>query len=104
MLAAFADPTAAATTTFTAHSTNADVTATVLHTSELLKMQVHTVKADGTTDVSGEMDFLLLDDYAPNNIAHLATLVTNGFYNTKSFDRVVQNSLIQGGGSGQRDR
>ena len=32
-------------------------------------MQVHTVNADGSTGTSGEMDFLLLDDYAPNNIA-----------------------------------
>jgi len=52
-----------------AHSTNPDVTATVLHTSEMLKMQVHTVQADDSTSVSGEMDFLLLDDYAPTNIS-----------------------------------
>jgi len=57
---------------------NPDVTATVLHTSEVLKMQVHTVNADGSTGVSGEMDFLLLDDYAPNNIQHITTLVNSG--------------------------
>ena len=65
VLAVFNDPTATAATTFSAQSTNPDVTATVLHTSEELKMKVHTVNADGTTGATGEMDFLLLDDYAP---------------------------------------
>jgi len=57
VLVAFDDPTATAATTFLVQSTNADVTATILHTTEL-KMQVHTVKADGSTGTSGEMDFL----------------------------------------------
>ena len=73
VLAAFDDPTATATTVYTPQSTSSDVTATVLHTSEMLKMKVHVVNADGTTGVSGEMDFLLLDDYTPANIADITT-------------------------------
>jgi len=102
VLAVFDDPTATVGTTFSASSTNPDVTATVLHTSELLKMQVHTVNADGSTGTSGEMDFLLLDDVAPNNIAHITTLVSAGFYNTTAqntltFHRIIQDFMIQGG-------
>ena len=97
VLVAFDDPAATAGTTFAAQSTNADVTATVLHTSEVLKMQVHTVNADGSTGTSGEMDFLLLDDYAPNNIAHITSLVNSGFYNGLSFYRIIQDFMIQSG-------
>ncbi len=99
VLVAFHDPAATAATTFSANSTNPDVTATVLHTSEELQMKVHTVNADGTTGTSGEMDFLLLDDYAPNNIAHITALANSGFYNGLTFDRILQD-LIQGGNPG----
>ncbi|MEN6452332.1 MAG: peptidylprolyl isomerase, partial [Thermoguttaceae bacterium] len=96
VLVAFEDPTAAAGTTYTAHSDNTALTATVLKTTEMLKMQVHFVGADGST-VSGEMDFLLLDDYAPNNIAHITTLVNQGFYNNGSFHRIIEDFMDQGG-------
>ena len=99
VLAVFNDPTATAATTFSAQSTNPDVTATVLHTSEELKMKVHTVNADGTTGATGEMDFLLLDDYAPNNIAHITSLANSGFYNGLTFNRILSD-LIQGGDPG----
>ena len=43
------------------------------------------------------MDFLLLDDYAPNNIAHMTSLVDSGFYNGVTFHRILQDFMIQGG-------
>jgi cyclophilin family peptidyl-prolyl cis-trans isomerase len=104
VLVAFDDPTATAATTFTANSTEpADVTATfVPGTGEVLKMKVHTVNADGTTGVSGEMDFLLLGDYAPINIAHITALANSSFYDTTAtktmtFHRIIQDFMIQGG-------
>ena len=63
----------------------------------LLKMMVHTVNADGSTGTSGEMDFLLLDDYAPNNIQHITSLANSGFYNGLTFHRIIQDFMIQGG-------
>jgi len=98
VLVAFDDPAAVAGTTFTAQNTNnAALTATVLHTSEMLKMQVHTVNADGSVGTSGEIDFLLLDDYAPNNIAHITSLVNSGFYKGLTFHRIIQDFMDQGG-------
>ena len=97
VLVAFSDPTANSATTYTPTPSNANVTATVLHASEMLKMQVHTVNADGSVGTSGEMDFLLLDDYAPNNIQHIMSLAKTGFYNGLTFHRIIQDFMIQGG-------
>ena len=97
VLVALDDPAAVAGTTFSATSSSPDLTATVLHTSELLKMQVHTVNADGSIGTSGEMDFLLLDDFAPKNIAHIEQLANAGFYNGLTFHRIIQDFMIQGG-------
>jgi len=43
------------------------VLATVLHTSSMLEMQVHTVNRRRFSRHAREMDFLLLNDVAPQN-------------------------------------
>ena len=97
ILVAFHDSSAVAGTTFTPQSTDSAVTATVLSTTHLLEMKVHTVNADGSVGTSGEMDFLLLDSYAPNNIQHIIDLANSGFYNGLTFHRILQDFMIQGG-------
>ena len=90
--------------TFAASSSNSGLTATLLNTSHVLKMQVHGMTKAGAS-FSGEMDFLLLDDVAPKNIAHVTTLanatpstfgVGTHFYDGLTFHRVISGA-IQGG-------
>lgn len=96
ILVAFHDASAAATTTYTAKSTNSDVVAEVLDTT-LVRMHVHTVNSNGTTGTSGEMDFLLLNDKAMLNVQHFEELVSSHFYDGLTFHRVIESFMIQGG-------
>jgi cyclophilin family peptidyl-prolyl cis-trans isomerase len=106
-LVAFHDSDATAGTTFTPQAIiNVDgISATVLKTSKMLKMQVSFTAASGTK-MSGEMDFLLLDDVAPNRISRLTTLVNQGFYTDEgtgdkykanTFHRIIADFMVQGG-------
>ena len=89
---------------FTATPANtANVTASVLTTTSLLKMTVHGVNADNTL-FSGEMDFLLFGTIAPQTVARITTLANSGFYNhgatassPMTFHRIIQDFMIQGG-------
>ncbi len=102
VLVPFYDAGATASTTFTAHSSNSAITATVLETSLMLKMQVRTYDSEGEENRVGEMKFLLLDDYAPKNIAHFVELVNSGFYASNEdsgllFHRIMKDFMIQTG-------
>jgi cyclophilin family peptidyl-prolyl cis-trans isomerase len=96
VIVSFDDPTATADTVYTVKSSNTEVTATLLNTT-VLTMNVHTVNSDGSTGVSGTMVFLLLSDYAPNNISHITTLVNDGLYDGLTFHRILESFMIQGG-------
>jgi cyclophilin family peptidyl-prolyl cis-trans isomerase len=98
VLVAFQDDAATSATTFTPQTdVNVDgISATVLKTSSMLKMQVSFTSASGTK-MSGEMDFLLLDDYAANHISRLTTLVNEAFYDDLTFHRIIASFMVQGG-------
>ena len=48
------------------------------------------------------MDFLLLSQYAPNNVAHVVSLVDSGFYNGLEFFRIISDFMEQAGRSHQQ--
>ncbi len=48
----------------------------------------------------GEIDLQLLNNYTPNTVAHIESLVESGIYTNSSFYRIVQDFVIQGGTGG----
>ena len=57
-----------------------------------------------TTSV-GDMDIELLDNYTPNTVAHIVSLIDSNTYDTNAtFYRIIQNFMVQGGvgGTGAR--
>jgi cyclophilin family peptidyl-prolyl cis-trans isomerase len=85
--------------TFSATSTNANITPTISpSTNRSLKISVsHT--SSGTSDAAftGDMILKLFEDKAPNTTSKIIKLAQSGFYNNLIFHRVINNFVIQGG-------
>jgi cyclophilin family peptidyl-prolyl cis-trans isomerase len=45
----------------------------------------------------GEITFELYEDVAPNTVANFIALSESGFYNNKTFHRIIKDFMIQGG-------
>lgn len=45
----------------------------------------------------GEMNLTFFDDKAPNHVANFVELAESGFYDGKTFHRIVDGFMIQGG-------
>jgi cyclophilin family peptidyl-prolyl cis-trans isomerase len=73
-------------------SNNSQLTATLLPaTNQVLQIDTS----------MGVMDFQLLNNYTPNTIAHIESLINSGTYNTGAdFYRIIQNFVDQGGVGG----
>ncbi|WP_115719592.1 peptidylprolyl isomerase [Gallaecimonas mangrovi] len=61
-----------------------------------------TLMATISTD-KGSMTFQLFDDVAPKTVAHFQKLANSGWYNGKTFYRVVKGHVIQAGSGDDND-
>ncbi len=82
--------------TYTASSSNANVSATILTGGRSIKMTVSGKDVNGV-DFSGELTFRLFEDAAPITTARLISLIQSGFYNGLSFHRILNGFVAQGG-------
>jgi cyclophilin family peptidyl-prolyl cis-trans isomerase len=88
--------TAGQAITYSVTSSNASVTATVESTGTTIDLNVSGTRGNGTT-FTGDLIIRLFDNLAPNSVAHILSLVNSGFYTNRSFHRVIDNFMAQGG-------
>lgn len=77
---------------FTATSSNSQVSAQVLSNITFVQMAI---SIGGVS--KGTLEFALLGDIAPNTVARITQLVNSGFYNNLTFHRVIPGFMAQGG-------
>ncbi|MBS0260493.1 MAG: peptidylprolyl isomerase, partial [Planctomycetes bacterium] len=82
--------------TFTASSSDSNVTATVLSGGRSIDFNVTFTNASKQT-VTGDIIVRLFEDLAPNTTAHIASLAQSGFYDGLRFHRVIPGFVSQGG-------
>ena len=82
--------------TFTAQSSNSNVTATVVSGGRSLVLNVSGVDSNNQA-FTGNITFRLFEDAAPATTARIIQLANSGFYNGLSFHRVIQDFVAQGG-------
>ena len=91
VLVAFSDANSGTLNYNVTTSNSSELTATLMpETNPVLKIVTN----------MGEMDLQLLNNYTPNTVAHIESLVEAGIYTNSSFYRVIQNFMIQGGSGG----
>ena len=93
-------PSGPVTTTVTSSTSN--VAASVVQGGESVRFDVTGTDSNGVA-FSGSMTVLLFTDSAPNAAQRIIDLVNSGYYNGKLFPRVVNDFVIQGGGSSTAD-
>jgi len=81
---------------YTAQSSNANVTASVVTGGQSWKLNISGV--DGNNQAfTGDVIIRLFEDLAPTATQRIIGLTTSGFYNGLTFHRVINNFMIQGG-------
>jgi cyclophilin family peptidyl-prolyl cis-trans isomerase len=81
---------------FTATSSNSNVTATVLSGGRSLDLNVSGVDSNNVA-FTGDIVMRLFESLAPNTTAHIIQLAQSGFYDGLTFHRVIQGFVAQGG-------
>ncbi|WP_439630847.1 peptidylprolyl isomerase [Gemmata sp.] len=84
------------TVTYTAASSNAQVTAEVVTGGTTLKLSVKGTAAGGAA-FEGDLTFRLFDTLAPATTARIVALVNQGFYDDLTFHRIIDGFVAQGG-------
>jgi len=82
--------------TYSATSSNNGITTTIVTAGTNISMTVSGTDINGDA-FTGTLTFRLFDDLAPNTVARIKTLITQGFYNGLSFHRIIQDFVAQGG-------
>lgn len=82
--------------TYTASSSNANVSATILTGGRSIQMTVSGKDVNGV-DFSGTLTFRLFEDLSPVTTARIISLVQSGFYNGLDFHRILDGFVAQGG-------
>jgi cyclophilin family peptidyl-prolyl cis-trans isomerase len=94
--------TPAGDVTTTVSSDNPNVAATVVTGGESVRFDVTGTDSNGVP-FSGSITIRLFTDSAPNAAQRIIDLVNSGYYTGKLFPRVLNNFVIQGGGSSTSD-
>ncbi len=81
---------------YTASSSSASVSATVVTGNRSIKMTVSGVDGNGEA-FSGELTFMLFEDVAPETTARIISLIQSGFYEGLDFHRILDGFVAQGG-------
>lgn len=81
---------------YSATSSDASVTASVLSGGQSISMTV-TGKDSQGSNFSGVLTFRLFETLAPNTTARIKQLVNSGFYDNLTFHRVINGFVAQGG-------
>jgi cyclophilin family peptidyl-prolyl cis-trans isomerase/uncharacterized lipoprotein YehR (DUF1307 family) len=82
--------------TYTASSSNASVTLSVVAGGPTLDINVSGTKGDGTS-FQGDLIIRLFDTVAPTAVNRIQDLVGNQFYDLLTFHRVIDGFMAQGG-------
>jgi cyclophilin family peptidyl-prolyl cis-trans isomerase len=86
------------TTAYTATSSNSSVSVSVLPAGQTLRLDMSGVDKTGTA-FTGTLTIRLFADAAPLAVQRITDLANSGFYNGKTFFRVLDDFVIQGGSS-----
>jgi cyclophilin family peptidyl-prolyl cis-trans isomerase len=94
--------TPAGNVTTSVTSDNANVTASVVSGGQSIRFDVSGTDSGGVP-FSGSITVRLFTDAAPNAAQRLVDLVNSGYYTGKNFPRIINNFMIQGGGTTTSD-
>lgn len=94
--------TPAGTVTTTVSSDNANVAASVVSGGQSIRFDI-TGTDSGGVPFSGSITVRLFTDAAPLAAQRLVDLVNSGYYTGKNFPRIINNFMIQGGGTTTSD-